>query len=195
MADSTPKKSRKGSAIALVIGAVALLAFAGGAKAADDDDDPDLPPPPPDDPPDNPLDDPPNDPLPPPPPGKCNYSGCGPAFDGTHASPVYYALRLQQLGYPINVSAVGVNNSTIAVQPQRGYFVHFQRHFNTVRANTAGFPPITAAKLAPLKSVIALGTDGLVGDKTILALQLAHNAVAATGITWESLVKIGGGPD
>jgi len=191
MALSTKQKT----GIGIVVGAAILLGFAGAASADDDPAGPPDPPDPPDGPPDNPLDDPPNDPLPPPPPGKCNYSGCGPAFDGTHASPVYYALRLQQLGYPINVSAVGVNNSTIAVQPQRGYFVHFQRHFNTVRANTAGFPPITAAKLAPLKSVIALGTDGLVGDKTILALQLAHNAVSATGITWENLVKIGGGPD
>lgn len=184
--------------IGIGIGALILLGFAGAANADDDPPDPDLPPPPPpDEIPDvpNPLDDVPNEPLPPIPPGNCNYSGCGPQFDGDHASPVYYALRLQQLGYPISVSTVGVQNSLIAVQPQRGYFAHFQRHFNNVRKNTGGFPPLIAAKLAPLKSVSPLTTEGLVGDKTIFALQLAHNAVKATAISWENLVKIGGGTD
>lgn len=185
------KKAKLGIA---AVAALALFGF-GSAAAADDVvfDPPDPDPPEPPDP-ENPLEDPPDTPLPPPPP-QCNYSGCGPKFDGAHAAPTYYALRIQQLGYPIDVATVAANNSTIAVQPQRGYVAHFQRHFNTVRANTAGFPPITAAKLAPLKSVAVLGRDGLIGERTILAITLAHNAVNATGIKWEDLVKIGGGPD
>lgn len=178
-----------------VLAALAGLALFGlGGKANADDDEPD----------DEPDDDepvgppePPPDPLdvdPPPTPGpkplKCNYSGCGAPFDNTHAAPSYYALRIQQLGYPISVQTVAANQSTMAVQPQRGYVALFQKHFNSVRENTGGFPPIIAAKLAPLKSSPKLGVDGFNGERTIFAITLAHNAVIATGITWEDLVRI-----
>lgn len=168
--------------------AAALLLLGLGAKAATDDGDeptgPDPEPPGP-----NPLDVPPDTPLPPPPP-KCNYSGCGAAFDGTHAAPSYYALRLQQLGYPIDVAVVSANQSAIAVQPQRGYFALFQKHWNSLQKNTDGFPPTIAAKLKPVKDYGSLGVDGLNGERTIGAVNRAHAAVLLTGIKWEDLIRI-----
>jgi hypothetical protein len=92
------------------------------------------------------------------------------------------------------VATVAANGSRIAVQPQRGYFSHFQRHFNKLKDNTAGFPPTIALKLAPIAGAPRLAVDGLVGDRTIFAQNLAHAAQIGTGISWENLIKIVG-PD
>lgn len=176
------KRSTKIAGVAAV-----LLLFGLGAKAAtDDEDDGDEPLPPPGP---NPLDPviPPG-PNPPKPP-KCNYSGC-PAFDATHAAPSYYALRIQQLGYPIDVAAVAAKQDEITVQPQRGYVGLFQKHWNSLQKNTDGFPPPIAVKLKPIKDYGKLGVDEWLGERTIGALDRAHAAVLLTGIKWEDLIRI-----
>lgn len=203
----------KGKKIAIGLGVLALgLGFAGAANAdddvlPDDDDDPNAPPscplgqvpqiqpdgswacvpiaivdpvfPPADD------DD---DPLPPKPP-TCNYSGCGPAFDGSHQHPSIYAQKLIDLGYPINIAGIAANGSFIAVSPQRDVVREFQRDYNAVRAS----PPAPAASplaFAPIAAAGALAEDGLIGNKTIAALDRAWKAVTNSGMTWLAAVEL-----
>lgn len=190
MAESAPKKGKgsKGVAIALVVAAVALLGFAGGAKADDlPDVDPDLPPPPPPDPiipPPADLD----DPLPPKPPS-CTYSGCGPAFDNSHPHPGVLAIRLNNLGYPINAIGIGQNGSTIAVNPARAIVREFQRDYNAVRK---GNPIFNASPLAfaPIVAGPSLKTDGLIGTNTIAAITRAQTAVTNASTTWKAAIEI-----
>lgn len=119
-----------------------------------------------------------DDPLPPPPP-QCNYSGCGPQFNNGHAAPAYYALRIQQLGYPINVPPIAANGSTIAVNPARAIIREFQRDYNAAR---------TAQTVQPTPP--KLGEDGLVGNATIAAIENAHKWVQTLNLPWVDIVEL-----
>jgi hypothetical protein len=111
----------------------------------------------------------------------CNFSGCGPAFDKNHETPAYYALRIQQLGYPINAAGIAANGSFIAVNPQRQWVREFQRDSNAVRAADS-YDPITEAG--------KLDEDGLVGNMTIAAINRAHQAVQVLGLPWLDIVEL-----
>lgn len=160
--------------IAVLVGAAALL-VAGAASAADDVLPDDLPPPPDDEPPPvevDPVD--PGDPLPPP-PAICNFSGCGPLFDGSHNTPTYYALRLQQLGYPINPAAPGWS---ILSPSSKNVVRTFQRDYNEVR------PTI------PNNAGPELDEDGYVGNRTIFAMNRAHQLVTERIQAWSVIVSL-----
>lgn len=136
-----------------------------------------------------------DDPLPPKPP-TCNYSGCGAPFDTTHQHPSFYALRVQQLGYPIDVAAIAGNGTLIAVSPARDVFREFQRDFNAVKnsnglngpAALAGANAVAALNL--IKGMSNLATDGLNGNNTITAVSRAQALVNAMGMSWLQIVNL-----
>jgi len=193
--------NKQKAGIGIGVGALLLLGAAGAANADDtptDDDDGggDLPPPPP-----GPC--PPGQvrigdvcvvPPPPPDPKKCNYSGCGPQFDNNHPSPVTLAIRLQQLGYPINPTAPGwsqIQATSMAIWRE------FQEDYNHVRAGNglAGPAALRAAAGAPaalaaIKAGPKLATDGLVGNNTIAALNRATALVPAINLSWDNCVRL-----
>lgn len=158
------------------VAALALFGFAGDALAdvVDDDDTP-PPPPPPDIPPIPAFDPDDDDPLPPK-PMVCNFSGCGPKFDSTHSAPTYYALRLQQLGYPINPAVQGFN---IVSNANRSIVREFQRDWNHVKPTVPGW----AGKAL-------LDDDGLVGNLTIDAINKAHALQTARIQSWAVIVDL-----
>jgi hypothetical protein len=141
----------------------------------------DTPPPPPDD---GGID----DPLPPK-PAKCNYSGCGAQFDGSHSHPGVYAQAISQLGYPINFVAIGQNGSLIAVAPARNLVREFQRDYNAVRASPPA-PAVSPLAFAPIAAGPKLAEDGFVGDQTIAAIGRAKTAVNNSGMTWLAAVEL-----
>jgi hypothetical protein len=130
----------------------------------------------------------PDDPFEPPPPN-CNYAGCGAPFDNSHPHPGVLALRLTNLGYPINAIGIGQNGSTIAVNPARAIVREFQRDYNAVRA---GNPIFAASPLAfaPIVAGPKLGTDGLIGNMTIAAIDRAIKAAQNANTTWLAAVEL-----
>jgi hypothetical protein len=185
------KKAKVG--IAVGVGVVALVAF-GGTALADDvvpGDEPD------DEPDDEPGDEPEgpipdfDEPFNSPPPPVCNYSGCGAPFDNTHATPTALCVQLQVIGYPINCAAVAVAPGNQVVSPQRDWWRKFQRDFNRVRVS----PPAPAASplaFAPVAAHPKLAEDGLPGNRTIKALELARAASLNGQMPWPVAVQLAG---
>jgi hypothetical protein len=134
----------------------------------------------------------------PPLPNVCNYSGCGQPFDTTHSHPSVYAIRFQELGYPMPVPAISANGSMIAVDPARSSIREFQRDFNAVKASNAINGPAALAgvaatsALANLKASPNLSTDGLNGNNTIKAVTLAQALRNTVGLSWEAIVNLVG---
>jgi hypothetical protein len=138
-----------------------------------------------------------DDPLPP--KGNiCNYSGCGSPFDDNHQPPSFYALRIQQLGYPIDVAAIAGNGTLIAVSPARNVIREFQRDFNAVKNSNGVDAPASLAggaalnSLNVIKGMADLDEDGLNGNNTITANVRAQNLVNQLGMSWLNIVNLAG---
>lgn len=129
-------------------------------------------------------------PPPPPPPGKCDFSGC-PEFDATHKSPAFYMQRLQILGYVINPAG------SILSDQARSAIRKFQRDSNKVRAGKGLAAPAALRAvqgapiaLAELQTAGKLAEDGLLGNKSIAAIERAHRLVLTIGLAWDKCVAL-----
>jgi hypothetical protein len=71
----------------------------------------------------------------------------------------------------------------------RKWIREFQRDSNAVRADPP-VPAISPLAFAPIAAAPKLGEDGLVGERTIAAVERAHTASNNGGMTWLAAVEL-----